>query len=77
MPSRPSKPSSSTPVSDRTGDLDPDVGLCSICRFARVQKTTRGSRFWRCERAETDPRFLRYPRLPVVQCKGHEEPRGD
>jgi hypothetical protein len=42
-----------------------------------VQKNTRGSHFWRCERAETDPHFLRYPRLPVVKCKGHEEPPGD
>jgi hypothetical protein len=74
---RRSKLSGSTPVSDRSGDLDPDVGLCSICRWARVQKNTRGSHFWRCERAETDPHFLRYPRLPVVKCKGHEEPPGD
>jgi hypothetical protein len=77
VPSRRSKPSSNTPVSDRGGDLDPDVGLCSICRWARVQKTARGSRFWRCARAETDAHFLRYPRLPVVRCAGHEEPSAD
>jgi len=65
---------SSTPVPDQAGDLDPDVGLCSCCRWARVQKTTRESRFWRCTRAEEDARFVRYPRLPVLRCVGYEEP---
>jgi hypothetical protein len=59
---------------DRSGDLDPDVGLCSICRHARLQSTARGGRFWRCLRADTDPHYVRYPRLPVVKCRGHEEP---
>lgn len=77
MPSRRSRPSSSTPVSDRGGDLDPDVGLCSVCRHARVQKSAKGSRFWRCLRTETDDRFVRYPRLPVVECVGYEEPPAD
>ena len=54
-------------------DLDPDVGLCSCCRWAHVTTTARGNRFWRCTRAETDPRFVRYPRLPVLQCPGYEE----
>ena len=54
-------------------DLDPDVGLCSCCRWACETTTARGSRFWRCTRAETDPRFVRYPRLPVLQCPGYEE----
>jgi len=48
------------------------VGLCAECRHARVQETGRGSRFWRCLRAETDPRFPRYPRLPVRECRGYE-----
>ena len=49
------------------------VGLCVDCRHARVQETARGSRFWRCTRAESDPRFPRYPRLPVLQCPGYDE----
>ena len=49
-----------------------DVGLCGTCRHARVQATKRGSRFWRCQRAETDARFARYPALPVRACPGHE-----
>lgn len=51
---------------------DPAVGLCADCRHARVQTTARGSRFWRCLRADDDLRFDRYPRLPVVVCPGHE-----
>lgn len=51
---------------------DDAVGLCAGCRHARVQTTARGSRFWRCARAETDPRFARYPRLPVRACEGFE-----
>ena len=54
----------------------PDPGLCARCRYARVQTTERGSRFWRCLRAETDERFVRYPRLPVTECPGFE-PRPD
>ena len=54
-------------------DLDPDVGLCSCCRWAHETTTARGSRFWRCTRAETDPSFVRYPRLPVLECPGYEE----
>ena len=48
------------------------VGLCADCRHAHVQTTARGSRFWRCGRAEEDARFVRYPRLPVLACPGYE-----
>ncbi len=50
----------------------PDVGLCAECRHARVQRNARGSEFWRCLKAETDPGFERYPRLPVSECAGYE-----
>jgi hypothetical protein len=26
--------------------------------------------FWRCERADTDPAYPRYPTLPVLTCPG-------
>ena len=55
------------------GARRPDVGLCAACRHARMQETARGSRFWRCLRADTDPRFERYPRLPVRECAGYED----
>jgi hypothetical protein len=48
------------------------AGLCASCRHARIQQSARGGRFWRCARAEHDPRFRRYPPLPVRQCPGHE-----
>jgi hypothetical protein len=50
----------------------PDVGLCAECRHARVQRSARGSEFWRCLRAETDAGFERYPRLPVEECSGYD-----
>ena len=51
----------------------PEVGLCADCRHAREQRSARGSTFWRCVRAETDARFLRYPALPVRECPGFEQ----
>jgi hypothetical protein len=26
-----------------------------------------------CQLAETDPRFAKYPRLPVIRCAGYEK----
>jgi hypothetical protein len=49
-----------------------DPGLCGSCRHARTLENRRGSRFWLCGLARTDPRFARYPVLPVVRCPGHE-----
>jgi hypothetical protein len=37
-----------------------------------VIKTARGSTFHLCERSMTDPRFPRYPNLPVLECAGFE-----
>jgi hypothetical protein len=56
----------------RDPELDRRVGLCARCRHARTQTTKRDSTFWRCLRAETDPRFVRYPALPVRECSGFE-----
>jgi hypothetical protein len=57
----------------REPELEQTVGLCARCRHAHRQSTRRGSTFWRCQRAETDARFTRYPRLPVRVCPGFEE----
>ena len=57
----------------RPGELDP--GLCRCCVHARALESARGARFWQCQRARTDPTFARYPRLPVRECRGHEELR--
>ncbi len=49
------------------------VGLCFTCRWKRTTLNRRGSVFFRCARAETDARFVRYPPLPVHSCPGYEE----
>jgi hypothetical protein len=41
----------------------------------RVIGNTRGSSFSMCLRHRDDPRFPKYPRIPVVSCPGFE-PRG-
>jgi hypothetical protein len=49
------------------------AGLCSVCRHHRITGNRRGSRFYLCERSKTDPRFRRYPPLPMIRCPGFEE----
>jgi len=49
------------------------VGLCFTCRWMRPAGNQRGSIFFRCTRADTDARFVRYPALPVRTCSGYEE----
>ncbi len=48
------------------------VGLCASCKHSRTISAKR-STFWMCERSRTDPSFPRYPRLPVLRCRGYEE----
>lgn len=55
----------------------PSVGLCATCRHVRRAGNRRGSVFYRCARAESDPRFPKYPPLPVVRCIGYERDVGD
>jgi hypothetical protein len=47
------------------------AGLCASCRHARQVVTGKGSRFVLCELSRTDPRFPRYPQLPVLSCTGY------
>ena len=53
------------------GLRDP-IGLCAACRHARIVQSARGSTFYLCRLAESDPRFSRYPRLPVLRCAGYQ-----
>jgi hypothetical protein len=53
------------------------AGLCDSCRYQRIVRNTRGSVFSMCERSQTDERFAKYPRLPVLQCVGYEPRAGD
>ena len=46
-------------------------GLCATCAHARTVVSGRASTFWLCGLSATDPRFPKYPRLPVVSCPGY------
>lgn len=48
------------------------AGLCGHCRHARPIRSDRGSAFILCGRSKSDPRYARYPRLPVSRCPGYE-----
>jgi hypothetical protein len=48
------------------------VGLCADCQFSRRIESDRGSTFYFCERSKTNNEFPKYPRLPVLQCRGFE-----
>ncbi len=50
-----------------------DAGLCATCQWMRTVTNRRGSVFYRCALADTDPRFVRYPPLPVLECSGYEK----
>ena len=49
-----------------------DPGLCARCAHVRVVRSRRGSVFYLCLRSASDPSFPRYPRLPVLACRGYE-----
>jgi hypothetical protein len=50
----------------------PPAGLCAVCRHQRLVPNTRGSVFSLCERSRTQPEYPRYPRIPVLECRGYE-----
>ncbi len=47
------------------------VGLCLTCRHSRRIETPR-SVFLLCGLSAVDPRFPKYPALPVIECGGYE-----
>jgi ssDNA-binding Zn-finger/Zn-ribbon topoisomerase 1 len=46
------------------------VGLCAVCRHKQVVRSSRHSIFVMCRLAKDDPRFSKYPVLPVLRCAG-------
>ncbi len=48
------------------------AGLCATCVHLRVVTSDRSSEFVRCEKSQSDSRFPKYPRLPVIACEGYE-----
>src|SRR5205807_4296754 len=48
----------------------PDPGLCAGCVHSRVV-SGRATSFWLCRRSETDAAYPRYPRRPLLECRGY------
>ncbi len=48
------------------------LGLCATCRHAQRIVSSRGSEFTLCGRSKTDPRYAKYPPVPVLRCPGFE-----
>ncbi|MGE5232502.1 MAG: hypothetical protein ACM3OB_00165 [Acidobacteriota bacterium] len=57
------------PIDQRLARLGLDPGLCGRCRHRELLSSER-STFLRCGLAAVDPRFVRYPGLPVLRCAG-------
>lgn len=52
--------------------MDVDAGLCTTCVHAKTIPSSRGSLFTLCRLSVIDPRFPRYPALPVLRCAGFQ-----
>lgn len=48
------------------------LGLCPRCRHVKRIESARGSTFFLCSLARTDPRFAKYPSQPQRACVGFE-----
>jgi len=49
------------------------VGLCANCVHARPVESAKGTQFLLCQLSQSDPRFPKYPRLPVLSCSGYQK----
>ena len=67
----PENPGEPRPVTNRI-ITDGSIGLCARCRHAERITSARGSTFYLCRLSTTDPRFPKYPRLPVLACDGYD-----
>jgi hypothetical protein len=59
-------------VSPRKESEDARAGLCATCRHLKKNRSDRGSVFFYCRKSETDPRYDKYPQVPVLSCPGYE-----
>jgi len=50
----------------------PRENLCDTCTYRKEIRTDRGNLFIMCRRGLEDPAYPKYPRLPVLQCRGYE-----
>jgi hypothetical protein len=51
----------------------PPAGLCDACAHQQIVRTGRGSEFSLCRRSKTEPEYPKYPRVPVLECRGYEK----
>jgi len=47
--------------------------LCASCLHARRVESAKGSGFLLCQLSQSNPRFPKYPRLPVLECSGYKK----
>ncbi len=53
--------------------MDASAGLCAACAHVARIRSDRGAVFYLCKLSAGDPRFPKYPRLPVRTCAGYQE----
>jgi hypothetical protein len=53
------------------------AGLCEDCQHSKRIGSAKGSVFRLCLLHDRDPRFPKYPRLPVLACDGYAKPPPD
>ena len=49
------------------------AGGCVSCVYARLIRAKANDVYYFCERSVNDPRYARYPRLPMLTCEGHTD----
>jgi hypothetical protein len=59
-------------MNDSSAFRQAGAGLCARCAHVRIIENRRGSVFYLCTLSGSDPRFPRYPPLPVLACEGFE-----
>ncbi len=69
------RPISAAAKAGALGRLATPPGLCATCRHLELVESPR-SVFVRCALARDDPRFPRYPPLPVLECDGYRRATG-
>ena len=49
-------------------------GVCRNCAYGRWLKTGGGGEIILCRLSDSDARFPKYPRLPMLSCPGWSPP---
>ena len=54
-----------------------DIGLCAECVHHSIVSNKHESEFHLCLKNKSDSSFPKYPRLPVLNCKGYQSAKKD